>query len=79
MSEKVLITGFMGVFQQKLDKLIKRIEKEYEKPKKERNKDSLKSMAKEAKNLRKLIKKCREQEGFKSTCCPKCGCEFELD
>lgn len=79
MTDKVLITGFMEVFQQKLGKLIKRIEKEYEKPKKDRNKDSLKSMAREAKQLRKLIKQCKEQEGFRSTCCPKCGHEFELD
>ena len=76
--DKQLITGFMTVFQGKLDKLIKRIQDEYKKPKSERNKDSLKSLAREAKDLRKLIKKCREQEGVQSTCCPKCGCEFEI-
>jgi len=80
MKEKeVLITGFMTVFQGKLEKLIKKIEAEYEKPKKERNKENLKNMAKEAKQLRKLIKKCREQEGVKSTCCPKCGHDFHVE
>ena len=77
--DKQLITGFMTVFQGKLDRLIKRIQDEYKKPKSERNKDSLKSLAREAKDLRKLIKKCREQEGIRSTCCPKCGCEFEVE
>ena len=76
--EGALITGFMTVFQGKLEKLIKKIEAEYEKPKKERNKEALKKLAREAKGLKKLVKQCREQEGIKSTCCPKCGCEFDI-
>jgi len=77
--DKQLITGFITVFQGKLDKLIKRIQDEYKKPKSERNKNNLKSLAREAKDLRKLIKKAREQQGVQSACCPKCGCEFDIE
>lgn len=76
-SEEIKITGFMSVFEQKLDKLIGKIKKEYEKPKKERDKESLKSLAQEAKHLRKLVRKCKEKEGIAICCCPKCGHEFE--
>lgn len=68
-------TGFIPLFEEKLKKLLKKIEKEYEKPKAERNKSSLKGFAKEAKSLRKLINECREEMGTK--CCPNCGCEIE--
>lgn len=67
-------TGFIPVFEEKLKKLIKKIEQEYEKPKAERNKSSLKRFAKEARDLRQLIKQCRTEMG--SRCCPNCGCEI---
>lgn len=66
-----LNTGMIPVFEDKLKKLIKKIEKEYEKPKAERNKDMLKMVAKEAKGLRKMLKKCHEEMG--GNCCPHCG------
>ena len=69
-------TGFIPVFEEKFKKLLKKIEKEYEKPKSERNKDFLKSTAKEARHLRKLLKECREEMG--SQCCPHCGEELHL-
>jgi hypothetical protein len=64
-------TGMIPVFEEKLQKLVKKIEKEYEKPKNERNKDFMKRVAKEAKALKKLLNDCREEMGGK--CCPKCG------
>lgn len=64
-------TGMMPVFEEKLKKLLKKIENEYEKPKSERNKDFLKRTAKEAKALRKLLRECKEQMG--TACCPHCG------
>lgn len=64
------------VFEEKFKKLLKNIEKEYEKPKDERNKRWLKNMAKEAKGLRKLLKECREEMG--TQCCPKCGHEIDI-
>lgn len=68
---KKLNTGFLEVFEQKLKKLIARIEIELQKPKKERNKSFLKKSLKEAKTLKKLVKECRQQKG--DACCPKCG------
>lgn len=74
MSDKKLNTGFLEVFEQKLKKLIKRIEAELEKPKKERNKSLLKNTLKEAKVLKDLVKTCRKQKGV--DCCPNCGHEI---
>jgi len=69
-----MISSFSSVFELKLEKLIKRIQKQIELPKKERNKESLKLMIKEAKELRKLIKKFDSQKA--SVCCPNCECHF---
>ena len=66
-----LNTGFLEVFEQKLKKLISRIEAELRKPKKDRNKSFLKKSLKEAKTLKKLVNDCRKQKG--EACCPKCG------
>ena len=63
--------GFVPVFEEKFKKLLKKIEKEYQKPKSERNKDFLKKTAKEAKELRKLLIACRKEMG--TQCCPHCG------
>lgn len=77
--KKIPITGFITVFEVKLDKLIKRIKTEYNKPKSERNKEGLKRLAQEAKSLRKLIKQGHNQESLIKVCCPECKHEFELD
>ena len=66
-----LNTGFLEVFEQKLKKLIKKIQEELKKPKKERNKTFLKMTVKEAKVLKDLVKECRRQNGV--VCCPNCG------
>jgi hypothetical protein len=68
-------TGFIPVFEQKFKKLLKNIEQEYAKPKKDRNKDFLKSMSKEAKGLRKLLRDCKAEMGGK--CCPNCGHDMD--
>ena len=75
MSDKPLNTAFLGVFDQKLKRLIKKIQSELEKPKKDRNKVFLKNTIREARSLRNLIKKCRKQKGI--GCCPNCGHELE--
>ena len=74
MSDKPLNTGFLEVFEQKLKKLIKKIEVELEKPKKDRNKSFLKNTIREAKTLKDLVKECRRQKGV--GCCPNCGHEI---
>ena len=63
-------TGMIHVFEEKFKKLLKKIEKEYEKPKAERDKDFLKRMSKEAKSLRKLLKQYTDEHATK---CPHCG------
>lgn len=73
--DDVKITGFLGVFESKLERLIKKIRAEYDKPKQERNKQNLKALAREAKSLRKLVKKCKTKECI---CCPNCGHNIEL-
>lgn len=72
----VKVTGFLSVFESKLDRLIEKIKDEYQKPKAERDKTSLKSMAKEAKKLRKLVKEMQETTSVKTTC-PNCGHKFK--
>ena len=74
MSDKKLNTGFLEVFEQKLKKLIKKIDAELKKPKKERDKSLLRRTVKEAKSLKDLVKECRKQNGV--GCCP--NCEHEL-
>lgn len=68
-------TGFLPVFEQKFKKLLKSIEKEYAKPKKERNIESMKRWSKEAKDLRKIFRACKHE--FGGNCCPNCGCELD--
>lgn len=74
MSDKPLNTGFLEVFEQKLKRLVKKIEAELEKPKKDRNKSFLKNTVREAKTLKDLVKRCRKQNGV--GCCPNCGHEI---
>jgi|AntAceMinimDraft_13_1070369.scaffolds.fasta_scaffold26354_6 ubiquitin len=71
MSNVKLNTGFLSVFEQKLKKLIKKIDEELKKPKKDRNKNLLKTTLREAKDLKILVKECRKQNGV--GCCPNCG------
>ena len=76
MSKKVKVTGFLSVFEDKLDKLITKIKKEYDKPKSERNKENLKILAKEAKRLRKLVNDMNDDIDSQCTC-PNCGHKFK--
>jgi len=69
-------TGFIPVFEQKFKKLLKHIEREYQKPKHERDKDYLKRLSKEAKQLRKIFRDCKKEMG--TQCCPNCGHEIEV-
>ncbi len=69
------VTGFLGVFEDKLDKLYHHIKLEYEKPREERNKENLKALAKEAKKLKKLVADTQGNDSAKCTC-PSCGHKF---
>lgn len=67
MTEKV--TAFLPVFKQRLEWSISSLKEEIKKPKKERNKESLKRFLKEAKELKKLVKELDEN----ASKCPNCG------
>lgn len=69
-------TAFIPVFEEKFKRLLKDIEKEYEKPKAERNKGNMKRWSQEAKSLRELFRECKKEIG--SHCCPHCGGEIDL-
>lgn len=64
-------TSMVPVFEEKLKKLLKKIEKQYELPKDERDRNFLKLTAREAKDLRKLLKQCKQEMGGQH--CPHCG------
>lgn len=68
-------TAFIPVFEEKFKRLLKDIEKEYQKPKEERNKHIMKRWSREAKALRKIFRQCKTEMGGK--CCPHCGEELD--
>lgn len=63
------ITTFLPVFKQRLDWSITSLKEEIKKPKKERNKESLKRFLKEAKELKKIVKELDDN----TSKCPNCG------
>lgn len=65
---KKRITAFVGVFEDKLQKMKKTIKEELARPSSERRKDWLKKQLKEAKGLRDLLKEISENKK-----CPHCG------
>lgn len=71
--EKKPLATFLGVFEQKLDKLKKSIKCEIEKPKKDRSKAALKDLIHQAKEMRNHVKAIKQaNERF----CPHCGGEL---
>jgi len=60
------ITAFAGVFEQRLNTLKRDLKKELSKAKTDRQKTRLKSLLKEAKELRDLVRKLKPK-------CPHCG------
>lgn len=70
MSDNQTITGFISIFEAKINKQKERIKEELDKPKKERNRHALKVLLKETNELKKRIKKAKKQS---STKCPHCG------
>lgn len=63
------ITAFAGVFEQRLNTLRKDLKKELGKAKSDRQKERLKSLLKEAKELRDLVRELKPK-------CPHCGGEL---
>jgi len=67
MSKK--ITAFAGVFEHRLNVLKRDLKRELEKAKSDRQKDKLKKLMKEAKELRDLVRELKPK-------CPHCGGEI---
>ena len=63
------ITAFSGVFEQRLNVLKRDLKRELEKAKSDRQKDKLKKLMKEAKELRNLVRELKPK-------CPHCGGEI---
>jgi hypothetical protein len=73
-----MISGFMNVFEDRLNKLTGRIRKELEKPKKDRDRDALKAMVKDAKELQKLVRRWEEKQDDVKITCPCCNKSFKM-
>lgn len=67
---KKSVPNFLTVFEAKLDTLKEHIKSEYNKNKKERSTAKLKSLVREARQLRNSIREAREEHSIK---CPHCG------
>jgi hypothetical protein len=67
---EIRITSHLGVFIDKANRQKQKIQKLLEKPKSERDKKLLKSLLKDGKSIRKLLKKMKNQN---VVLCPHCG------
>ena len=68
-----MITSFIPVFQERLDKLKNTLKNELQRAKSERRKDVMKTLVKDAKKLQKTIKEVKKENIVK---CPHCGGEL---
>jgi len=67
MSEQV--TAFYGIFEEKYKKLKAKLSEQLKESKSKRNKKFIKSLLKEAKELKQVLKKSTKAK----VCCPNCG------
>jgi D-mannonate dehydratase len=72
----VKVTGLISPLKDKLHSQKKKIQAILSKPKSERNRDRLKTLLKESKNLRKVLKAFSKQ-GVE-VCCPNCNHVFKV-
>ena len=68
-----MITSYIPVFQERLDKLKNTLKNELQRAKSERRKDVMKTLVKDAKKLQKTIKEVKKENIVK---CPHCGGEL---
>ena len=68
-----MITGFIPVFEQRLEKLKNTLKIELQRAKSERRKDVMKRLVKDAKSLQKTIKDAKKHN---AKTCPHCGGEI---
>ena len=68
-----MITGFIPVFEERLQNLKKSLKNELQRAKSERRKDVMKKLVKDAKSLQKTIKDAKK---YNAKTCPHCGGEI---
>ena len=68
-----MITGFIPVFEERLEKLKKSLKNELQRAKSERRKDVMKKLVKDAKSLQKTINEVKKEN---AKICPHCGGEL---
>ena len=68
-----MITAFISVFEERLDKLKKSLRIELERAKSDRRKDVMKTLVKDAKKLQKTINEVKKEN---TKICPHCGGEL---
>ena len=68
-----MITSYIPVFQERLDKLKNTLKNELQRAKSERRKDVMKTLVNDAKKLQKTIKEVKKENIVK---CPHCGGEL---
>jgi len=68
---KIKTTAFIPVFRDKLDQLRNELKSEYKRARSERRRELMKKLAREAKDLKKLLDQADEQVEVKT--CPNCG------
>ena len=68
-----MITAFISVFEERLDKLKKSLRIELERAKSDRRKDVMKRLVKDAKSLQKTINEVKKEN---AKICPHCGGEL---
>ena len=68
-----MITGFIPVFEQRLQKLKNTLKSELQRAKSERRKDVMKRLVKDSKKLQKTINEVKKEN---AQVCPHCGGEL---
>ena len=68
-----MITSFIPVFEERLQKLKNTLKSELQRAKSERRKDVMKKLVKDAKSLQKTIKEAKKHN---AKTCPHCGGEI---
>ena len=68
-----MITSFIPVFEERLQKLTNTLKSELQRAKSERRKDVMKRLVKDAKSLQKTIKDAKKHN---AKTCPHCGGEI---
>ena len=68
-----MITSFIPVFEERLQKLKNTLKSELQRAKSERRKDVMKRLVKDAKSLQKTIKDAKK---YNAKTCPHCGGEI---